>query len=111
MRRNSKLHSCCMLQDHFILEKDNGTCVMLAILWNYFKGFSPVYLLGFSMQTLHYKKFFYFLKVFSLSSLLSYQNIEQDFAVLKSSSTGSRQNQWRGDMDPLICKKKLGCIK
>lgn len=31
-----------MLQDYFILEKDNGTCVMLVFMWNYFKGFSPV---------------------------------------------------------------------
>lgn len=85
------------------LEKDNGTRVVFVFLWNYFKGFPPVYLLGYSMQTLHYKNFFCFLKVCLLSILLSCQNMEQNFAVLKSSSSRSEQNQWRGDMDPLIC--------
>lgn len=99
-----------MLQDYFILEKGNGTRVMFVFLWNNFKGFFLVYFLGSSTQMLHYRKFFYFLKVCLLSIFLSCQNMEEDFVVLKSSSTRSQQNQWRGDMDPLICKKKLGCI-
>lgn len=112
MRRNSKLHSCYICFRIILIERkrDNGTCVIFVFLCNYFKGLSPVYLLDYSMQTLHYKKFFCFLKVCSLSIFLSCENMEQNFDVLKSSSSRSQENQLRVDMDPLIYKKKLGYI-